>query len=400
MICDVLRSCYRRDCVFTTGGSDPLQIRWYRCPPNAKPLPIPSRFASLNWSAWPWEYNGVGEQFLSRPSWFNGATPPSATGQFFCGRPEWFLSGQPYDAVSPPAQRDAFGLLVCCSGLDLPAAVDQDFALDFAVNFARNAPYTPGPRLAVGPRVSGIRVNGGTGTMSAAFKFPDPAVSIRAGPAQIRVAFRLPGSPVSSLLNGLLAWWGLHESAGSVRVDSSGNGHDLVEQASPVNTTPGLIGTAALFAINSYLGTAGALPAVFPFTVSLWEAPQGGVSGFVFGQDGSHFLTITEEITTQRSELLPNSVQTMLTSTSGTWYHLLVTYDNVALKIWKNGVLIASAPGAGAFITASNTFVGGINAFLNCQGAVQLVGVWDRVLNSAEIAALYNSGTGSDYPFI
>jgi len=123
MACDFVRSCYTRQCNFFTGGGNPLTIRWYRCPPGAKPLPFPSSFMSLNWNPRPYEMTGIGEIWTGPPKWSNGRTPPTARGQSPFGPPVFFADGQPWNPDGPVIPRDPWGLAVACTGMAPPELV-------------------------------------------------------------------------------------------------------------------------------------------------------------------------------------------------------------------------------------------------------------------------------------
>lgn len=118
MICDVVRSCYTRQCEFYQQGGPVGKILWYRAPHGALPLPIESSFMSLNWSTYPFEYTGVGEVYTGPPKWSNGRTPPTAHGISYFGDPNYFLAGQPWDPSGPSVPRDPWGLAAACSGWD------------------------------------------------------------------------------------------------------------------------------------------------------------------------------------------------------------------------------------------------------------------------------------------
>lgn len=89
--------------------------------------------------------------------------------------------------------------------------------------------------------------------------------------------------------------------------------------------------------------------------------------------------------------------------TSGTWYHVVVTYDDATMRMYIDGVLqtdtqalVGSDAGTNsaplrvaAHSTTAYTFL----------GEVDVVGVWDRTLGQSEVMLLHNSGSGLDYPF-
>jgi hypothetical protein len=104
-----------------------------------------------------------------------------------------------------------------------------------------------------------------------------------------------------------------------------------------------------------------------------------------------------------RSGVVDNTVLSTITPDTGTWYHLVMTYDGTDVRGYINGELdksVASSgngsgnPGEG---TTIGCYVSGSSEFFS--GKVDEVGVWDRALSSSEVTALYNSGNGKQYPF-
>ncbi len=96
------------------------------------------------------------------------------------------------------------------------------------------------------------------------------------------------------------------------------------------------------------------------------------------------------------------SSQTWTPSTD-TWYHVAMTYATGTVKQYINGTQLGSTftgrctsirNGAAAFsVGAGNS---GASAL---DGIIDEVGVWSEALSDAEIAELYASGDGSQYPF-
>ena len=104
---------------------------------------------------------------------------------------------------------------------------------------------------------------------------------------------------------------------------------------------------------------------------------------------------------------LPNALSIDGTNTTtlstGTWYMLSFTYSNTA-----GGVVYVNGASDGTFAAGNPLNTNGNQFFIGYQqtysnryfnGAIDEVGVWSRALSSTEIAALYNSGSGLQYPF-
>jgi hypothetical protein len=78
-------------------------------------------------------------------------------------------------------------------------------------------------------------------------------------------------------------------------------------------------------------------------------------------------------------------------------------HDSVAdlLKISvNNGAFVAVAYAGGPDTTTSNPSVGGQpGGAAPMGGVIDEVGIWKRALSASEITTLYNSGSGTTYPF-
>lgn len=93
------------------------------------------------------------------------------------------------------------------------------------------------------------------------------------------------------------------------------------------------------------------------------------------------------------------------TLSNGTWYHFVITYDGSTMTLYKDGSSIASGSlTAGTVAGDSNTskIALGIAHDLSSRPAsvyLDELGIWTRALGSSEVTSLYNSGSGSFYPF-
>lgn len=102
------------------------------------------------------------------------------------------------------------------------------------------------------------------------------------------------------------------------------------------------------------------------------------------------------------------SVDSVQTMTTGTWYHLVFTYDGANGNLYVNGSLAAGPTAMSGDGSSSNTtgaYVGGSvqdgfgTAHIPFSGLIDEVGVWTRAITSTEVTTLYNGGAGLQYPF-
>jgi hypothetical protein len=90
------------------------------------------------------------------------------------------------------------------------------------------------------------------------------------------------------------------------------------------------------------------------------------------------------------------------TWSAGTWYHLAARWDknNVVsgtnyFELYVNNVLSGNSASAPVGTTSGNIYVGCSNSGSSQANAeIDDLAIWDRVLTAAEIAYIYNSGTG------
>jgi hypothetical protein len=89
---------------------------------------------------------------------------------------------------------------------------------------------------------------------------------------------------------------------------------------------------------------------------------------------------------------------------NNTWYLVTLTWDGSNVNLYLNGTAV-TAPVAQTVTPVSSVYpfrIGARGDYLGSSlflGTIDEVGVWNRELTSAEVIALYSSGTGISYPF-
>lgn len=93
------------------------------------------------------------------------------------------------------------------------------------------------------------------------------------------------------------------------------------------------------------------------------------------------------------------------TLTEGTFYHIVGTFNAATAEkeVWVDGVSLGVTGTQGSNLRSSSAdfTVGsddGGTEYADAQ--FDELGIWDRVLTDGEIAELYNSGAGFQYPFV
>lgn len=220
-----------------------------------------------------------------------------------------------------------------------------------------------------------------------------------------------------SLLTGIAAYYKLDDAS-----DASGNSHTLTNNNS-VAFDAGLIGNGADFgspnsskslSAASNLGVDQSASAV---SISLWVRMGAEISSgeqdFAYLADNNANVDLligyaynggARELLFQRSRNGLGTVSALASATLGTsaWRHIVLTYDLSTITGYLDGSSVAtlSASGVGNSGMAVKFALGNNGASGNYAGAkVDEVGVWSRVLTSAEVTQLYNGGAGLQYPF-
>lgn len=225
--------------------------------------------------------------------------------------------------------------------------------------------------------------------------------------------------PISTLISGLVAYWKLDESSngsGAVTRNDSVGANNLTD----IGTTEsaiGIVGNCASFvpADGTKLqrnSTSDLQMGDIDFTFAFWIYPNtqltSGKQLINKSLAGSPFTTEYLISANTASKIVINfgaAYQPTLTITTGAWNLVIAYHDSVnnlfGLQI-NNGVPQTTSS-AGAFPSpAAGPFsIGGRAADTTTtpDAKIDAVGIWKRLLTTAEKSALYNSGGGIQYPF-
>jgi len=218
---------------------------------------------------------------------------------------------------------------------------------------------------------------------------------------------------------GPVAYWDMDDATGDA-LDNVG-ANDLTETSGTIASVAGKVGTARDFergdtehfeaadaAWNSITGD---------LTIAAWINPETatgifqGIAGKleVTGDQCSYLLAINDlgQVTfecssdgTRTSAAVYNQVQSTTILSAGTWYFCVGRHrSGVGIDVSINAVSEESiAHTAGIFDGTALFQVGAYNAGAsNFDGLIDEVGLWNRVLTDAEVAFLYNGGSGRSY---
>jgi hypothetical protein len=234
-----------------------------------------------------------------------------------------------------------------------------------------------------------------------------------------------PGSTPNNLVpecvappSGLAAWWRAEGDANDAKGTNNGT---LVNGAT---FAPGKTGSAfSLGGVNDYIEVpdAPSLNPVNALTVEAWYQPTISFKGnganaivdkgyashsppfyqyhlFVVGNQGWGSSSAAFGFWVAAGGNSYYALTPGTNWTPGFWYHLTGAYDGSAVKIYVNGVLIASSPASGTMTDYGRPLR--IGAFDNLSGSdsytpglVDEVAIYNRALTANEIAALYTAGS-------
>src|SRR3989449_1827506 len=211
---------------------------------------------------------------------------------------------------------------------------------------------------------------------------------------------------------GLVAAYSFNEGGGAAVADASGNNNTGTLGTGVTWTGQGRFGSALVFngagfvtipaAASLNLTTAMTLEAwVYPTaTASTWstvlmkEQPGEFVYTLYAGARPNRPHVFFNTGTSAKSERATIGAQALLVNT---WSHLAGTYDGATLKLYVNGVLVASNPFTGPILTSTGALrIGGNGIWKEFfQGRIDEVRIYNRAISSTEVQADMNTAVGS-----
>lgn len=94
-----------------------------------------------------------------------------------------------------------------------------------------------------------------------------------------------------------------------------------------------------------------------------------------------------------------------VTLTTGVWYHICGVYDGVYNRLYLNGSEVSSASYSGTVSTTARNLTVGCSDIASgntrfFDGMIDEVSLFNRALTANEVAELYSSGSGEQYPWV
>ena len=209
---------------------------------------------------------------------------------------------------------------------------------------------------------------------------------------------------------GLLGWWRLEETSGTVAADSSGYNHGGT--ISGTTSMNGVADNALNFNGSSdriNLGNPSALNFAGEITLSAWVRPEATngfrnimAHGYTFNPNAEVLLRIHDGVYQVGSWNGQNAVAAGGNANSdlNTWVHITGVYDGSHWRLYRNGVQIAVIASSQGALTVNDDWVIGSASNLSGRyfdGGVDDVRIYGRGLSAAEVSALYME-TGTSGP--
>ncbi len=211
--------------------------------------------------------------------------------------------------------------------------------------------------------------------------------------------------PLSSLLDGLVSYWGLEGN--SIDSHGSNDGTDTAITYSTAHILDGAFGNGTSSGIN--VGTDASLNITGDLTVAAWVYWIGAVTNFIITRcvaNGGAQSTYEFRISGSSLQLLTHSGGTVSGSglVPGVWQHCCATRSGTTWSVYIDGLRVATATVATAptSLPAASTLIGTRadgNNFLGNNGfALDEVGIWNRALSYEEVRNLWSVAAG--YPLV
>lgn len=201
--------------------------------------------------------------------------------------------------------------------------------------------------------------------------------------------------------SGCVAYWSMEGNSN----DQLGNNNGT-DTSITYSSTSGIIGQYATFDATSdkITCTSTNIPTgTSSRTFSAWVKLSGAMLVFHYGTGGGTFgLMFALYIDTGSISMFGYGADLTVTTSNatGTWIHLVVTYDGTTTTIYKNGTSVGTGTPSLNTTTSSSFVIGHDNGTWGGGGSlgnIDELGCWNRVLSGTEISDLYNGGAGVAY---
>lgn len=235
----------------------------------------------------------------------------------------------------------------------------------------------------------------------------------------------------SQILNGLISYWKLDESTGTIADDETGN-WDLSHTNAPSWSSAGKINRSIDFGTSSarYLEKTGISSGnKNTYTLATWVNLEDGSSDGknIMGMNSGGIAINAGAAEVKIVLLADNSLAALYHTVDGwsgpmqrisatvlqlnIWYHVAAIIDNGNIELYINGIkdnsnqvtnnINTNLNFSNGRVTVGNARLwdGAYIATRWFRGKIDEAAIWDRSLTPDEIVSLYNNGIGLQHPF-
>ncbi len=229
------------------------------------------------------------------------------------------------------------------------------------------------------------------------------------------------GSSAVDLLTGLAGYYKCDESSGDL-ADATGNGHTLTNTntgtfaAGKINNGFSVTdGVSDQYATDSGHAIMSGTKTKVSFAGWMKRPDHTADKMFVgYGDDTSHYLVMLPytDNTIYAYAGTNGDVDTFSCTDDGSWHHYAFVYDGTQataanrVKVYRDGVALTSTGGGGGTFVTSYPITGNFRIGKVSGGSAGYIGSYDEwavydgvALDASQVAALYATGSGVQWPF-
>ena len=215
----------------------------------------------------------------------------------------------------------------------------------------------------------------------------------------ILAAFLLMGSSLAvAQTSGLVAAYSFNETSGTTALDASGNNNTGTLGSSVTRTTAGKFGGALVFngtTAQVTIPDSSSLRLTTAMTLEPWVYPTATPTGWraVIDKNVDGYYLMASSSTNNRPAVggtfaagNQNTIGTAVLAVN-TWTHLAATFDGATVRLYVNGVQVASKAQTTPLTPTTGTLQIGADSYAgeNFAGRIDEVRVYNRALSQAEI---------------
>jgi len=208
----------------------------------------------------------------------------------------------------------------------------------------------------------------------------------------------------TSLDTGIIAYYSADETVGVVIHDSVAFLHNATDNTTNIIGGDGKIGYGLDFTGVIKIAT---IPSNINVTnnmsLSFWANKTNSSDGILFSKRGGDDHFQVESYLQKLYFTIWEPAQVQCSTPFGffsenEYIHVVVTYNNSYMAIWKNGVMNTTCANVGSMnYIQDKTTLGFVTGGKYYKGLLDEIGFWNKTLSSSEVSSLYNSGNGLAY---